>query len=104
MAEAAEGDRRLRLEDGGKLLAAARRCGARPYVQQASGFFLRPGPGLGDEAEGLAVGAPSPPRVTVEQAPAAAGEDAVYYGTKLRGRRTPRRSGCSAIDPAGWSG
>ena len=32
-----------------------------------------------------AVGAPPPPRVTVEQALATAGEDAVYYGTKLRG-------------------
>src|SRR5262245_52384918 len=57
MAAAAEGDRRLRLEGGGNLLAAARRCGARRYVQQASGFFLRPGPGLGDESEGLAVDA-----------------------------------------------
>ncbi len=55
MAAAAEGDRRLRLEGGGNLLAAARRCGARRYVQQSSGFFLRPGPGLGDESEGLAV-------------------------------------------------
>jgi 2-alkyl-3-oxoalkanoate reductase len=55
MAAAAEGDRRLRLEGGGNLLAAARRCGARRYVQQASGFFLRPGPGLRDESEGLAV-------------------------------------------------
>src|SRR5262249_50522539 len=52
MAAAAEGDRRLRLEGGGNLLAAARRCGVRRYVQQASGFFLRPGPGLGDETEG----------------------------------------------------
>src|SRR4029079_16830583 len=33
----------------------------------------------------LAVGAPPPPRTTVEEALAAAGEDAVYYGTKLRG-------------------
>jgi nucleoside-diphosphate-sugar epimerase len=57
MAAAAAGDRRLRLEGGGNLLAAARRCGARRYVQQASGFFLRPGPGLGDETEGLAVDA-----------------------------------------------
>src|SRR5262245_35803495 len=57
MASAAEGDRRLRLEGGGHLLAAARRCGVRRFVQQASGFFLRPGPGLGDEAEGLAVDA-----------------------------------------------
>src|SRR5262249_7373498 len=31
------------------------------------------------------VGAPPPPRVTEERARAAAGEDAVYYGTKLRG-------------------
>jgi nucleoside-diphosphate-sugar epimerase len=47
------------------------------------------------------VGAPPPPRVTEAQARAAAGEDAVYYGTKLRGasnakarntlRFTPRR-------------
>src|SRR4051794_3059616 len=57
MAAAAEGDRRLRLEGGGNLLAAARRCGVRRYVQQASGFFLRPGPGLGDESEGPAVDA-----------------------------------------------
>lgn len=57
MDAAAEGDRRLRMEGGGNLLAATRRCGARRYVQQASGFFLRPGPGLGDESEGLAVGA-----------------------------------------------
>src|SRR3954453_2374714 len=57
MAAAAEGDRRLRLEGGGNLLAAARRWGARRYVQQASGFFLRPSPGLGDESEGLAVDA-----------------------------------------------
>jgi nucleoside-diphosphate-sugar epimerase len=57
MAAAEEGDRRLRLEGGGNLLSAARRCGTRRYVQQASGFFLRPGPGLGDESEGLAVDA-----------------------------------------------
>ena len=44
MAAAAEGDRRLRLEGGGNLLAAARRLGARRYLQQSSGFFLRPGP------------------------------------------------------------
>jgi nucleoside-diphosphate-sugar epimerase len=31
------------------------------------------------------VGAPPPPRVAEEQARAAAGEDAVYYGTKLSG-------------------
>src|SRR6185437_9829706 len=35
MAEAAPGDRWLRLEGGGNLLSAARRCGTRRYVQQA---------------------------------------------------------------------
>jgi nucleoside-diphosphate-sugar epimerase len=197
MAASAPGDRQLRLEGGGNLHRAARACGVRRFVQQASGFFLKPGSGLGDESEGLAidasprvaasartyaalearvlnagdmegvalrygffygpgtwyhpdgasadqvrrqeipvigdgggvwswvhiedaavataevltappgvyhvvdddpsavavwlpafarfVGAPPPPRVTVEEARAAAGEDAVYYGTKLRG-------------------
>ena len=55
MAEAAPGDRKLRLEGGGNLHRAARACGVRRYVQQASGFFLRPGSGLADESEGLAV-------------------------------------------------
>jgi nucleoside-diphosphate-sugar epimerase len=211
MAAAAEGDRRLRLEGGGHLLAAARRLGARRYVQQSSGFFLRPGPGLGDESEGLAVeasprvaasartyaelearlttfgdiegvalrygffygpgtwyhpdgasadqvrrrqvavigdgegvwswihiedaavatadalaaapgvyhivdddpspvavwlpafarsvGAASPPRVTVEEALATVGEDAVYYGTKLRGASNAKAKGAFGFRP-----
>ena len=57
MAEAAPGDRKLRLEGGGNLQRAARACGVRRYVQQASGFFLRPGSGLADESDGLAVDA-----------------------------------------------
>jgi 2-alkyl-3-oxoalkanoate reductase len=57
MAEAAPGDRKLRLEGGGNLHRAARACGVRRYVQQASAFFLRPGSGLADESEGLAVDA-----------------------------------------------
>ncbi len=57
MAAAAPGDRRLRLEGGGNLHRAARATGVRRYVQQASGFFIRPGIGLGDESEGLAVDA-----------------------------------------------
>ena len=57
MAEAAPGDRKLRLEGGGNLHRAARACEVRRYVQQASGFFLRPGSGLADESEGLAVDA-----------------------------------------------
>src|SRR5262247_2072668 len=57
MAEAAAGDRKLRLEGGGNLHRAARACGVRRYVQQASGFFLRPGSGLADESEGMAIDA-----------------------------------------------
>jgi 2-alkyl-3-oxoalkanoate reductase len=57
MSAAAGGDRKLRLEGGGNLHRAALDCGARRYIQQASGFFLRPGPGLGDESEGMAVDA-----------------------------------------------
>ena len=57
MAEAAPGDRKLRLEGGGNLHRAARACGVRRYVQQASGFFLRPGSGLAGESGGLAVDA-----------------------------------------------
>src|SRR5690348_11974198 len=54
MASAAEGDRKVRLEGGGNLLRAAQAVGARRYIQQSSGFFLRAGNGLGDEAEPLA--------------------------------------------------
>jgi nucleoside-diphosphate-sugar epimerase len=57
MAAAAPGDRRLRIEGGGNLYAAARASGVRRYMQQASAFFLRPGVGLADESEGLAVDA-----------------------------------------------
>ena len=57
MAAAAAGDRKLRLEGGGNLHRAARVCGVRRYIQQSSGFFLKPGCGLADESEGLAVDA-----------------------------------------------
>jgi nucleoside-diphosphate-sugar epimerase len=57
MAAAAAGDRKLRLEGGGNLHRAARACGVRRYIQQSSGFFLKPGSGLADESEGLAVDA-----------------------------------------------
>jgi hypothetical protein len=36
------------------------------------------------------VGAPPPPQLTQEQARAAAGEDAIYYGTKVRGASNAR--------------
>src|SRR5262245_3121634 len=57
MAEAAPGDRKLRLEGGGNLHRAARARGVRRYIQQTSAFFLKPGSGLADESEGLAVDA-----------------------------------------------
>jgi nucleoside-diphosphate-sugar epimerase len=57
MAAAAAGDRKLRLEGGGNLHRAARACGVRRYVQQSSGFFLKPGSGLADESVGMAVDA-----------------------------------------------
>jgi nucleoside-diphosphate-sugar epimerase len=57
MAAAAAADRKLRLEGGGNLYRAARACGVRRYVQQSSGFFLKPGSGLADESEGMAVDA-----------------------------------------------
>ena len=57
MAAAAAGDRKLRLEGGGNLHRAARACGVRRYLQQSSCFFLKPGRGLADESEGLAVDA-----------------------------------------------
>jgi 2-alkyl-3-oxoalkanoate reductase len=60
MAEAAAGDRKVRLEGGGNLLRLAQAIGARRYIQQSTGFFLRAGKGLGDESESLAVdGGPS---------------------------------------------
>ena len=57
MAAAASGDRKLRLEGGENLHRAARANGVRRYIQQASGFFLKPGSGLADESEELAVDA-----------------------------------------------
>ncbi len=54
----AAGDRRLRLEGGGNLLRAAIACGVQRYLQQSSGFFLKPiGPGLADESAALDVNA-----------------------------------------------
>lgn len=57
IAAALPGDRKLRIEGGGNLLRAAAACGARRYVQQSSGFFLKPGVGLADESEGMATDA-----------------------------------------------
>jgi 2-alkyl-3-oxoalkanoate reductase len=51
------GDRKLRLEGGRNLQRAAEASGVRRYIQQASGFFLKPGKGLADESVGLAINA-----------------------------------------------
>jgi nucleoside-diphosphate-sugar epimerase len=50
-------DAKLRLEGGGNLHRAAEACGVRRYIQQASGFFLKPTSGLADESAPLDVGA-----------------------------------------------
>jgi nucleoside-diphosphate-sugar epimerase len=51
------GDTKLRLEGGGNLHRAALAHGARRYLQQSSGFFLKPGKGLADESESMAIDA-----------------------------------------------
>ena len=45
------------------------------------------------------VGAPPPPRITEEQARASAGEDAVYYGTKLRGASNQKAKKTFGFEP-----
>lgn len=57
MTAAAEANWKVRLEGGGNLHRAARACGVRRYIQQSSGFFLKPGSGLADESEGMALDA-----------------------------------------------
>lgn len=57
MPEAEPENHRLRREGGGNLHRAARACGVRRYIQQASGFFLEAGDGLADESAGLALDA-----------------------------------------------
>src|SRR5215207_1419923 len=83
MAEAAAGDRKLRLEGGGNLHRAARACGVRRYVQQASAFFLKPGGGLADESEGLAVDAS--PRVAASARTYAELETRVLNASEMEG-------------------
>ncbi len=45
------------------------------------------------------VGAPPPPRITEEQARASAGEDAVYYATKLRGASNQKAKKTFGFEP-----
>ncbi len=58
MPKYAAGDRKLRIEGGGNLLRAAIASGARRYLQQSSGFFLKAAKGkLADESSPLDVNA-----------------------------------------------
>jgi nucleoside-diphosphate-sugar epimerase len=83
MPAAAPGDRKLRLEGGGNLHRAAQANGVRRYIQQASGFFLRPGSGLADESEGLAVDAS--PAVAANARAYAELEARVFSSAKMEG-------------------
>lgn len=54
MSAAAPLNRRIRLEGGANVLAAARAAGVRRYVRQSIAFWAIPGSGLADEATPLA--------------------------------------------------
>jgi nucleoside-diphosphate-sugar epimerase len=57
MSAAAPLNRRIRLEGGANVLAAAEAAGVRRYLRQSVAFFAVPGPGLADEETPLAVDA-----------------------------------------------
>lgn len=57
MSTAAALNRRIRLEGGTNVLAAAQAAGVRRYLRQSVAFFATPGPGLADEATPLAMDA-----------------------------------------------
>jgi nucleoside-diphosphate-sugar epimerase len=54
MRAAAEFNRRIRLEGGANVLAAAQAAGVRRYLRQSIAFWAVPGPGLADEETPLA--------------------------------------------------
>jgi 2-alkyl-3-oxoalkanoate reductase len=58
MSAAAPFNRRIRLEGGANVLAAAQAAGARRYLRQSVAFFAAPGPGLAVEDNPLAIDAP----------------------------------------------
>jgi nucleoside-diphosphate-sugar epimerase len=57
MAAAAPFNRRIRLEGGANVLAAAQEAGVRRYLRQSIAFWAEPGPGLADEQTPLAADA-----------------------------------------------
>jgi nucleoside-diphosphate-sugar epimerase len=54
MRDAAERDRRLRLEGGSNVHQAAKAQNVRRYIVQSTGFYYAPGPGLAKETDPLA--------------------------------------------------
>jgi nucleoside-diphosphate-sugar epimerase len=58
LAKALPADRKLRLEGGGNLFAAAEESGVQRYIQQSSGFYLAARNGLADKSAPLRVDAP----------------------------------------------
>ena len=58
MSAAAPFNRRIRLEGGANVLAAAQAAGVRRFLRQSIAFWAAPGPGLADEATPLAFDAP----------------------------------------------
>ena len=71
MRSAAATNRRIRLEGGANLLAAAEAAGVRRYLRQSVAFFAVPGAGLADEETPLAT----------EASPAVAADAQVHPGT-----------------------
>src|SRR5262245_29101407 len=57
MSAAAPLNRRIRLEGGANVLAAAHAAGVRRYLRQSVAFYAVPGPGLADEETPLAIDA-----------------------------------------------
>jgi nucleoside-diphosphate-sugar epimerase len=57
MAAAAPFNRRIRLEGGANVLAAAQAVGVRRYLRQSIAFWAEPGPGLADEGTPFAMDA-----------------------------------------------
>ncbi len=57
MSAAATFNRRIRLDGGANVLAAAQAAGVRRYLRQSIAFWATPGPGLADESTPMAVNA-----------------------------------------------
>jgi nucleoside-diphosphate-sugar epimerase len=58
LSKALPADRRLRIDGGGNLFAAAEELGVPRYIQQSSGFYLAAPDGLADESAPLRIDAP----------------------------------------------